>query len=263
MRSTDLLGVRVDDVTWSETLDWVARFVEQDSPHLIVTLNPEILMKARAEPDFRAIVDGAALVLPDGIGLLWAARILGQRLRERVTGSGLVPRLSTLAAERGWRVFFLGAAPGVAEEAAARLEAANPGLMVAGTYAGSPDPAKDDTLVAQVKAAAPQVLFVAYGAPRQERWIARNTERLGVPVMVGVGGALDFVAGVAQRAPVWVRRLGLEWLHRLLREPWRWRRQLVLWRFAALVWHQRLTRARKRETGQGADDADSGAGATD
>jgi N-acetylglucosaminyldiphosphoundecaprenol N-acetyl-beta-D-mannosaminyltransferase len=252
----------VDDVTWSDTLDWVACFVEQNSPHLIVTLNPEILMKARTEPDFHAIVGAAALVLPDGIGLLWAARILGQQLRERVTGSGLVPRLSTLAAERGWRVFYLGAAPGVAEEAAARLAADNPGLMVAGTYAGSPDPGEDDTLVARVRAAAPQVLFVAYGAPRQERWIARNAERLGVPVMVGVGGALDFVAGASKRAPVWVRRLGLEWLHRLLREPWRWRRQLALWRFAALVWYQWLARAGKRKTGQRADDVDSSPGAT-
>ncbi len=246
MQSVELLGVRVDDVTWPETLDYLARCVEEGTPHLIVTLNPEILMQARADADFHQIIAQAGLVLPDGVGLLWAARILGVRLRERVTGSGLVPRLSALAAERDWPVFFLGAAPGVAEEAAARLAAANPGLVVAGTFAGSPDPAEDDALVARVIGAAPQVLLVAYGAPRQERWIARNAERLQVPVMIGVGGAFDFVAGAVQRAPERVQRLGLEWLYRLLREPWRWRRQLALWRFAALVWHERLVGDRAR-----------------
>jgi N-acetylglucosaminyldiphosphoundecaprenol N-acetyl-beta-D-mannosaminyltransferase len=245
VRSIDLLGVRVDDVTWAETLDLLARFVDQGTPHLVVTLNPEILMRARQDSAFRRIVKSAALVLPDGVGLLWAAKILGLRLRERVTGSGLVPRLSALAAERSWRVFFLGAWPGVADQAALRLAAANPGLQVVGTFAGSPDPAHDAALVARVRAAAPHLLFVAYGAPRQERWIARNAERLQVPVMIGVGGALDFAAGVVRRAPAWVRRLGLEWLYRLARQPWRWRRQVALLRFALLVWRERITRGRR------------------
>ena len=111
---------------------------------------------------------------------------------------------------------------------------------MAGTYAGSPDPTEETAIVARVREAAPDLLLVAYGVPAEEKWIARNLEELGVPVMIGVGGAFDFVAGVTQRAPVWMRRLGLEWLHRLVREPWRWRRQLALPKFSGLVLKQVL-----------------------
>jgi N-acetylglucosaminyldiphosphoundecaprenol N-acetyl-beta-D-mannosaminyltransferase len=130
----------------------------------------------------------------------------------------------------------------VAEVVAERLVAANPDLEVAGAYAGSPYPKVEDDIVDRVRAAAPDLLLVAYGVPVEEKWIARNRERLGVPVMVGVGGSFDFVAGVTKRAPVWMRRLGLEWLHRLMHEPWRWRRQLALPRFVVLVLRQKMGR---------------------
>jgi N-acetylglucosaminyldiphosphoundecaprenol N-acetyl-beta-D-mannosaminyltransferase len=128
----------------------------------------------------------------------------------------------------------------VAEVVAQRLAAADPGLEVAGTYAGSPRVEDEEEVIGRVRATAPDLLFVAYGVPTEEKWIARNRDRLGVPVMVGVGGAFDFVAGVTKRAPAWMRRLGLEWFHRLVREPWRWRRQLALPRFAVLVLRQWL-----------------------
>jgi N-acetylglucosaminyldiphosphoundecaprenol N-acetyl-beta-D-mannosaminyltransferase len=238
--SIEILGVRVDDVTYDDLLSQVDAFVASGVPHQVVTLNPEMLVAAHDDPAFRRILNSADLNVADGVGLLHAARWLGHPLRERVTGSDGIYRLATHCARRGYRPFFLGAAPGVAEAVAARLAAENPGLEVAGTYVGSPRAADEGDVIEQVRAAEPDLLLVAYGVPVEETWIARNRERLGVPVMIGVGGAFDFVAGVARRAPVWVRKLGLEWLHRLIREPWRWRRQMALPRFVALVIRQRL-----------------------
>jgi N-acetylglucosaminyldiphosphoundecaprenol N-acetyl-beta-D-mannosaminyltransferase len=153
-------------------------------------------MEAQRNAPFRVVIEGAALALPDGAGLLWAARRLGRPLRERVPGSDTLPLLAGLAARRGYRVYFLGAAPGVAEKAAAALARACPGLRVAGAYAGSPAPAEEDDLVARVRAAAPDLLFVAYGAPQQDLWIHRKPGPPGRAVCMGVGGAFDFVAGV-------------------------------------------------------------------
>jgi len=241
-KSVVLLGVRVDDVTSEEALAIIEGFIQEGTPHQVVTVNPEFVMAARRDKEFRRVLNAAHLALPDGIGLVWASRLLGRPLRERVAGSDLVPKIAALAAERGYRLFLLGAAEGVADEAARRLREQNPGLVVAGTYAGSPAVEEEDEIVALVREARPHVLFVAYGAPQQDKWIARNLERLGVPVCMGVGGALDFIAGVVKRAPLWVQRLGLEWLHRLLHQPWRWRRQLALVKFAGLVLRERLTK---------------------
>jgi N-acetylglucosaminyldiphosphoundecaprenol N-acetyl-beta-D-mannosaminyltransferase len=163
---------------------------------------------------------------------LLAARRLGRPLAERVAGSDLVYHLAGLAARLGQRLFLLGAAPGVAAEAAGILQARYPGLIIAGTYAGSPASAENDALVARINGNAADILYVAYGAPRQDIWIARNRMTLStVRVAIGVGGALDFITGRAVRAPLWLQRLHLEWLHRLWREPWRWRRMLALPRF--------------------------------
>jgi N-acetylglucosaminyldiphosphoundecaprenol N-acetyl-beta-D-mannosaminyltransferase len=192
-------------------------------------------MRARRDPAFRRVLQEADLSIPDGVGLLLAARRQGRHLPERVPGSELVYHLAQAAAREGWRLFLLGAAPGVAEEAAAIFQKRYPGLEVAGTYAGSPVPEENDAIVARINESRADLLFVAYGAPRQDLWIARNREALEtVRVALGVGGALDFVTGRSIRAPRWIRRLGLEWLHRLVREPWRWRRMLALPRFA---WH--------------------------
>ena len=241
-RKSVVLGVRVDDVTYEEALSLIEGFIREGTPHQVVTVNPEFVVAARQDKEFRRILNAADLALPDGIGIVWASHLLGRPLRERVAGSDLMPKIAALAAERGYRLFLLGAAEGVAAEAARRLQERNPGLVVAGTYAGSPAVEEEDEIVALIRAARPHVLFVAYGAPAQDKWIARNLERLGVPVCMGVGGAFDFIAGVAKRAPRWVQRLGLEWLHRLLHQPWRWRRQLALVKFAGLVLRERLTK---------------------
>ncbi len=210
-----------------------------------MTLNPEMVMAARRDPAFREILHAADLNTADGVGIMLAARLQGIRLPGRVTGVELLEALAAQAATSGARLFLLGAQPGVAEAAATALLERYPGLRLAGAYAGSPAPADDAEVLARVRAAQADLVFVAYGSPAQERWIARNRARLGAGVAIGVGGAFDFVAGRVPRAPRWMRRLGLEWLFRLVRQPWRWRRMLDLPRFALLA----LAQARRPRKG--------------
>jgi N-acetylglucosaminyldiphosphoundecaprenol N-acetyl-beta-D-mannosaminyltransferase len=228
--------VRVDDVTYAETLALVERFIVEGGPHAITTPNPEFVMQARQDAAFRALLDRAALNIPDGVGLLLAARLQGERFREHVRGTDLVERLAALGATRGHRWYLLGAAEGVAQAAADRLQARHPGLTIAGAAPGSPHERDDDSTRALIRAAGRvDLILVAYGAPAQERWMERNLGPLGIPVGIGVGGVLNFLSGQVPRAPGWMRRLELEWLHRLLVQPWRWRRQLSLPHFAALA----------------------------
>jgi N-acetylglucosaminyldiphosphoundecaprenol N-acetyl-beta-D-mannosaminyltransferase len=233
-----LLGVPVHRVTMTETVSRIAGYMAGSRLYQVATVNPEFVMKAQDDPQFMQVLQQADLCIPDGIGLLFAARRYGQRLPERVPGSELVYHLAEAAAMHGWRLFLLGAQPGVAEEAAHILCRRYPGLQIAGTYAGSPNPVEDEEIVARVNASRAGLLYVAYGAPRQDKWIARNRDALEtVSVAIGIGGALDFIAGRSVRAPLWLRRLNLEWLYRLVREPWRWRRMLALPRFAwRILW---------------------------
>lgn len=220
----------------AETLQIVGTFMDEPGLHQIATVNPEFVMTAQRDAEFLRVLQKAELCLPDGVGLLYAARRYGERLPQRVPGSELVYHLATMAAEHGWRLFLLGAAPGVARQAGTILQERNPGLKIAGTYAGSPAPEENAAIVRRINDSEAQLLYVAYGAPRQDNWIARNRGMLTtVRVAMGVGGALDFITGKAIRAPGWVQQLGLEWLHRLLREPWRWRRMLVLPHFTLRV----------------------------
>ena len=231
-----ILGIPVHAVTMADTLALVEGYLAEPRLHQIATVNPEFVMAAQSDAEFRRVLREADLCLPDGVGLLYAARRSGRRLPERVPGSELVYRLAERAAARGWPLFLLGAAPGVAEEAAGALRGLYPGLLVAGTYAGSPAEAENEAIVRRVNDSGAALLFVAYGAPKQDKWIARNRDALpAVRVAIGVGGSLDFVTGRAVRAPRWMQRLGLEWLHRLVKEPWRWRRMMALPRFALRV----------------------------
>jgi N-acetylglucosaminyldiphosphoundecaprenol N-acetyl-beta-D-mannosaminyltransferase len=222
-----ILGVAVDDLTEAEALEQIAGFIEAGVPHQIVTVNPEFVMEARRNGAFRRVLAAADRATPDGFGLLLVARWRGTPLRGRVTGVALVEGIAAAAAERGWSLFLLGAAPGVAERAAEVLKRVNPDLRIAGCYAGSPYPVDEATVRARIAAARPDVLLVAYGHPAQDLWIARQQPLLRIPVAIGVGGVFDYLAGVVPRAPAWMRRAGLEWLYRLLRQPRRWRRILV------------------------------------
>jgi N-acetylglucosaminyldiphosphoundecaprenol N-acetyl-beta-D-mannosaminyltransferase len=230
-----ILGLPVDAITYDQWLNLIAGWVAGNTPRHVVTVNPEMLIIARQDPNFRHILQRADLCVPDGVGLLWAAKRQGTPLPQRVTGSDGLPIIAARAAERGWRLFFLGAAEGVADKAAEILRQRHPELQIVGTYSGSPAPAEEDAIVERVNASGADLLFVAYGAPEQDKWIARNLPRLQVKMALGAGGSLDFVAGVLPRAPLWMQRLGLEWLFRLYLQPWRIRRMLRLPRFVLAV----------------------------
>ena len=242
--STEILGVSVHNVDYEGTLGLMVQFIESGQPHQVATVNPEFIMRARRDAEFMEVLRQADLCLPDGVGILWAGRLLGRPLKTRVTGVDVTKRLAGIAAERGYRMFLLGAAPGVAGRAAEVLCEAHPDLLIAGTYAGSPAVEEEEAIGQRILDARPHILLVAYGAPAQDKWIYRNRGRLNVPLAVGVGGTLDFISGVSRRAPVSARWLGLEWLHRLYCEPWRWRRMTSLPLFALHVVRQRLSRDR-------------------
>jgi N-acetylglucosaminyldiphosphoundecaprenol N-acetyl-beta-D-mannosaminyltransferase len=237
-----VLGVRVDRLSQRQALDSIEQIITQwrASDHAqvcqqIVTVNPEFVMEAQRNKDFRTAINAAALIVADGVGVVWATCYLGRPVPERVTGTDLLPELAQRCTAGGYRLYLLGAAPGIAEAAGARLQELAPGLVIAGTYAGSPAPNEEEEIIERVRAVHADVLCVAYGAPAQDLWIWRNLARLPVAVAIGVGGAYDFLSGRQQRAPVFLRKLGLEWLYRLYREPWRWRRMLALPRFATRV----------------------------
>lgn len=241
-----VLGVAVDRLSIAAAAERVMGFVAGGHLHQVVTVNPEFVMMARGNRAFREVLRRADLATADGIGIVWAARLLGDRVPERAGGVELLMRIAELAAQRGYRLFLLGATEGVAEEAARRLVTTFPGLRIAGTYAGSPQPRDASAIVAAIRAARPHLLFVAFGAPAQDLWIATHQRSIGVPVAMGVGGAFDYLAGRVPRAPVALQRAGVEWLYRLIRQPWRWRRMLALPRFGAMILVLTLARTRAR-----------------
>jgi len=241
LHSIKILGVRVDDVTYDETIALIVRWIDEGraghgSPHVVTTPNPEFVMAARRDPSFRAILKQSALNVPDGIGLLMAARLRRWRFREHVRGTDLVIRLAAVGAAHGHRWFLLGAEDGIAQRMADILQQRFPGLTIAGAAPGSPRPADDPATWAMIRAAGPiDLILVAYGAPGQERWLARSLGTLGIPVGIGVGGVFNFLSGAVPRAPRWMQRLELEWLHRLIVQPSRWRRQAKLPVFMVLA----------------------------
>lgn len=240
--SVTVLGIRVDRLTQEQVLAYIESFLQeyvasdrQVVCRQIITVNPEFIMAAQHNAQFRQCINEAALVAADGMGVVWAARYLGKPTPERVTGTDTVVEVAKRCATPGYRLYLLGAAPGVAELAAARLQELAPDLQIAGTYAGSPDPAEEEAIIERIRDAHADLLCVAYGAPGQDLWIRRNLLRLPVGVAMGVGGAFDFLSGRQKRAPKSMQKLGLEWLYRLYREPWRWRRMLALPKFAVQV----------------------------
>ncbi len=233
----EVLETAFDGLDLDEATARILERLDRGERTFVVTANPEFVMLARRDPSVARIAREADLVVPDGTGIAVASAILGRAL-PRVPGRLLVDALVPRLAERGASLFLLGAAPGVAERAADALRARAPSLVVAGCAAGDPE---DPATARRVAAAAPDALLVAYGMPKQEEWIARHRGALpSVKLAIGVGGVLDQLAGVQRVPPAILHRLGLEWLWRLVREPWRWRRQRVLPLFAALVLRERL-----------------------
>lgn len=217
-------GVPFSPVTFGEALTIIDDLIAAGTPNFIVTANVHYAMLCATDERLRANNKRAALVLADGMPIVWASRWRERRLPERVTGSDLLPMLCGRAAERGWGVYFLGAAPGIAAAAAEKLRERFPGLRVVGVESPPFRPLSDEEVKAQreaIRAARPDILFAAFGQPKGEYWVADNYRDLGVPVVMQIGASLDFAAGRVSRAPRWMQKLGLEWVYRFGTDPLR------------------------------------------
>lgn len=251
--TVELFGMTFSDVTFEELCTLLADRIDKKLPGYIVTPNVDHVCQVQSDPAFRQAYDDAWLVLVDGMPIIWASRLFGCALSTKLSGSDLLPQLCEFAADRGYSVFLLGAAEGVADQASENLRRLYPGLIIAGTHSPpmgfDQDPDENAKALQAIREARPDLCFTAMGAPRQEVWLHSNHRESGALVSIGVGAALDFAAGLLKRAPLWMQRSGLEWVWRLCQEPRRlWRRYLVndsfffvlLWR----EWRKRLRRDR-------------------
>jgi N-acetylglucosaminyldiphosphoundecaprenol N-acetyl-beta-D-mannosaminyltransferase len=231
-RKATIAGVRIDALSFDEVVGAIAQHAAGGgAPGYVVTPNAHHIVLLQKDAFLRKIYERAFLVVPDGVPLTWAAGLLGISLCDRVNGTDLFEALCAHAAQHALRVFLLGGREGAATAAAARLRARHPTLEVCGTYCPpfgfENDPAENSRIVTAINAARPHLLFVGLGAPKQEYWMSRNLEQLAVPVSLGIGVSFEFVGGIVARAPRWMQRAGLEWLHRLGTEPSRlWKRYL-------------------------------------
>ena len=229
MRKTiDILGVNVDSITFADAVDKAEALVKADGVSMIFTPNPEIVMCAKNDAELKNILNSADLCTADGIGVVYASKILGSPVPDRVAGFDLVCALLERMSKTGDGVFLFGAKPGVAEAAKAKMEEKYPGIVVSGTHNGYFKPEDEDKIVEEINASGAKLLLVCLGAPKQEKWIAQNQNRLKVNLCMGVGGTLDVFAGTAKRAPEIFIKLNLEWTYRILKHPSR------IGRFAAL-----------------------------
>ena len=223
----DILGVGFDNLTMTEAVARGCELLAGEGAYYVVTPNPEIVETCRADAEAMAAVNGADLVLPDGIGVIYGAKLLGTPLKSRVPGIEFGTAMLAHCAETGKRVYLFGAKPGVAEQAARKMREAHPQLQICGTADGYFKPEEEDAVVEKINAAAADVLFVCLGAPKQERWMAAHENRVQA-LMLGVGAAFDYEAGNIRRAPAWMQRCNLEWLYRLMQDPKRlFKRYLV------------------------------------
>lgn len=223
---TEVLGVGFDNINMEQALDRGMELIAEGGSHLVVTPNAEIVQIARKDPEFMEIIGKADLVIPDGIGVVYASKILGRPIGARLPGCDYAAGLMERMAKSGHKLFLLGAKPGVAEEAAAKLTEAYPGLSVCGTHDGY---FKEDGPVAEeIRQAGADVVFVCLGAPKQEKWIAKNGAATGASLLIGLGGSLDVFAGRVERAPEFWQKINMEWLYRGLKEPARLKRIIKL-----------------------------------
>lgn len=236
MRKTvEILGVHIDKITNAEALEKAVELVRTSGVSAIYTPNPEIVMAAYEDPTFCEILNQADLCTPDGIGVVYASRILHDPVPERVAGFDLTCGLLERISKTGEGVFLFGAKPGVAEEAAENLRRKYPGLVVSGTHDGYFKDEEESAIVEEINASGAKLLLVCLGAPKQEKWIARNRDALQVNLCMGVGGTLDVFAGTAKRAPEIFIKCNLEWFYRMCKQPSRWRRFAALPKFIWMV----------------------------
>lgn len=248
-RSTDdprrricLMGLPLDNLTLAEAVREIVQAMEGDQARRACFVNADCVNLARRHAEYREALRTADLVFADGIGMRLAGIVLGRRVRDNVNGTDLFPRLCEALEKRGKRIFLLGARPGTAEQLAAWIAGRYPGIVVAGCRDGYFPPADEADVIQQVRGSRSDLLLVAFGAPRQDVWVDQHLAELGVKVAVGVGGLFDFFSGRIPRAPLWLRRLGMEWCYRLYQEPRRLARRYLLGNpvFLARVLRERI-----------------------
>ncbi len=229
----NFLGVDVCNLSYKQLTSSIFDDIEQKKKSFIVAINPEKIMKAQDDSALRELLNKADYQIPDGVGVLIASKLKGGSIRERVTGIDMMMTLCEEATEKGKSVFLYGAKPGVADSARDELKKSFPGLTIAGTLNGYE---KNEKIIKNtINAANPDIIFVALGSPAQENWILRHMDELAPSIYQGVGGSFDVISGSIKRAPKLFQQLGMEWLYRLMKEPWRWKRQILLPQFLMRV----------------------------
>jgi N-acetylglucosaminyldiphosphoundecaprenol N-acetyl-beta-D-mannosaminyltransferase len=219
MERIELMGCYIDNLTMRETVDKVGVFIASGRPHQHVVVNVDKIVKASKDERLRAIINACALINADGMPVVWASRLLGKPLKERVTGIDLFEALMERAAHEGWRVYFLGAKEEVVAQVSEIYSSKYRKLIVAGARNGYWSDTEEDSVVSEIEAARPDILFVAISSPKKEQFLGAHQERLRIPFAMGVGGTFDVVVGRISRAPIWMQRAGLEWFHRFIKEP--------------------------------------------
>ncbi len=228
-----ILGIPAAQVTMEQTMLCIEEFVNSGESHLIVTLGAEMVMAARKKHELREMLKKASLIVPDGGGILWAAKKLGDPLKEKVAGIELIEKISSQSGRKNWNLFFLGGKPGISEKAVQKLRNKFPDMKIVGSYHGYFNHKEIPPILKNEKI---DILFVGMGFPYQENWILNHCQALQIPVGIGVGGSFDVLSGELKRAPKWMINLNLEWFYRLIQEPRRWKRMLVIPQFMILVY---------------------------
>ena len=235
MNKLNILGVKVDPITYQEALEQAKKMIDSGKKHYVVTPNPEMIVAAQNDSEFKEILNNADLSIADGVGLIKLARMSGKHFPQRISGVDFVQGLAGMAEEFGFSMFFLGGKAGVAKNAGDNLKKLFPKLKIVGSYSGNAQKDGDNDTIVTLKKEEIDILVVAFGHVKQEKWIKRNLPNLDVKLAIGVGGALDYISGSKRRAPIFIQKANLEWLYRLVSEPWRVKRQLSLPKFVYLM----------------------------
>lgn len=231
----DVLGIKIDMVTMEQAEQKIWEYLNGDTLRMVFTPNSEMIMLTRQDDELKNVLNSGDLVIADGIGVVYASRILKKPLKERVAGFDVAQRLVAKLPEKGYTLYLLGGMPGVAEQAKENMEKEYPGIKIVGTHDGYFNEEQEQQMIDEINVAKPDILFVCLGMSKQEKWIYRHREKLCAKVCMGIGGSLDVFAGKAQRAPEFFCKYGLEWFYRLMKEPWRYKRMMALPKFAVTV----------------------------
>lgn len=230
-----IYGVPISKMSMDQTVAYLTNVIEQRQPHQVITANPIMVMAAQDDPAYLSMMQRAELIVPDGTGVVWAAKYVGEPVVERVPGYDLIHELMKVGESKGWKVYLLGASNEVIQAAAEKLRTTYPGIKLVGVRDGYFKDEQDAEVIQDIVDAAPDILLVGRSAANQEPWIGKYKQQIGVPVMMGVGGSFDVLSGKLKRAPVLFQKLRLEWFYRLMQEPWRYKRMLLLPKFALKV----------------------------